>query len=423
MLDTYRAILVHPGARAFALAGLLARLPISMFNISMILMVQIQYDSYAIAGRVAAVGVLVWALQTVPTARLVDRIGQRAAMIPLTLTFVGGATLAIVTAMSGGPEWLLWVAVAVASIQGPLGSLTRARWSHLLSSDTDIHTAFSLEGALDEVLFVAGPALATVLATLVWPPLGVVVCLVGLVTGMTILLAQRSTEPAARRGTGGRSLGLRLPGPVVAVSLLALGLGAMFGAFDISVVAFADEAGHKTLAGLVIGIISARSLVGGLLYGARHWRAPLWKRTVLGALMLACGFGALALAPNLLVLSALGFVAGLAIAPTLTNADTVVQRVVARDQITEGMAWLRIGVGIGISAGAWIAGGLIEASGARAGLATAAAGAGAALVLAIASSGVLRRGTERLGRAAVDDALPPSERERPVEQPPTPPHM
>jgi len=103
MLDTYREILAKPGATAFASSGLLARLPMSMFNISMILMVQIQYDSYQMAGRVAAIGTLVWALQTVPTSRLVDRVGQRAAMIPLSCIFVVGVSLAIWTAMTHGP--------------------------------------------------------------------------------------------------------------------------------------------------------------------------------------------------------------------------------------------------------------------------------------------------------------------------------
>ena len=423
MLDTYRSILIHPGAKAFAFAGLLARLPISMFNISVILMVQLQYDSYAMAGRVAAIGTLVWAAQTVPTARLVDRIGQRAAMIPLTIIFVAGASMAIWTAMTRGPEWLLWVSVAIASLQGPLGSLTRARWSHLLHSDKDIHTAFALEGALDEVLFVGGPALATILATLVWPPLGVVVCLVGLVVGMTILLAQRGTEPAPRGANAGSSLGWKLPPAVVAVSLVALGIGAMFGAFDISVVAFAEESGHQTLSGVIIAVVSAGSLLGGLLYGARHWRTALWKRTVIGALLMAAGFGSLVLAPNIAVLTVLGLFAGLTIAPTLTNADTVVQRVVRRDQITEGMAWLRIGMGVGIAFGAWIAGGLIEQADARAGLGMSALGAALAFVLVIAFAGVLRRGTERGDAEGADDAPPPSEREEAVEQPPLPPHM
>ncbi|MFV0285461.1 MAG: MFS transporter, partial [Demequina sp.] len=79
MLAPYRSILSRPGAAAFAFSGLLSRVPMTMFNISFILMVQIEYDSYEMAGRVAAIGILCWALQTVPTSRLADRIGQRAA--------------------------------------------------------------------------------------------------------------------------------------------------------------------------------------------------------------------------------------------------------------------------------------------------------------------------------------------------------
>ncbi len=395
MLDTYRGILAKPGARAFAFSGLLSRLPISMFNISMILMVQIQYDSYEMAGRVAAIGTFVWALQTVPTSRLVDRVGQRAAMIPLTAMFVIGVSIAIWTAMSHGPEWLLWLAVAFGSISGPLGSLTRARWSNLLHSDQEIHTAFALEGSLDEVLFIGGPALATILATAIWAPLGLIVCTVGMLIGISILLSQKATEPPKRSATGGVGLGIRIPLAVLAVSLIATAIGLMFGAFDISAVAFADEHGLKSVSGLILAVLSVGSLLGGLYYGSRHWTMPLWKRTVVFAALLAVGFLALGVAPNLLVFSIIGFFAGATIAPTMTNVDSVVQRVVARDQITEGMAWVRIGIGVGVAGGAWAGGILIHTHGARYGLYLAAASAIMVFVVAAATIPLLRRGTER----------------------------
>src|SRR5690606_6924757 len=167
VFGTYRGVLSKPGALQFASAGLLSRLPMSMFNISIILMVQIQYNSYEMAGRVAAIGTLIWAVQTVPTARFVDRVGQRVGMVPLTIMFVVGSTAAVVTAMNHGPEWVLWISTAVASVSGPVGSLTRARWTHVLRTDQEIQQAFALEGALDEVLFIGGPALATILATIV----------------------------------------------------------------------------------------------------------------------------------------------------------------------------------------------------------------------------------------------------------------
>ncbi|WP_084106423.1 MFS transporter [Demequina sp. NBRC 110056] len=425
MLAPYRSILTHPGAKAFAFAGLLSRLPMSMFNISFILMVQIQYDSYEMAGRVAAIGIVVWALQTVPTSRLVDRIGQRRAMLPLLALHVTGATVGILVAVNQGAEWLLWIAVAVASLSGPLGSLTRARWSNILDSDEDIHTAFALEGVLDEVLFIGGPALATILATAVWAPAGLVVSTVGTVIGLLILLSLTATEPPARGSAGGAGLGLKIPPAVIGATFIALGLGTMFGAFDISVVGFAEEQGHKTLSGVLLGIVSAGSFAGGLLYGARHWRMELWKRTVIGTVVLALGFGILTLAEGMIVFAIIGFFAGAAIAPTLTNADTIVQRVVKRDQITEGMSWLRIGMGVGVALGAWIAGYLVDNVGAHAGLYTSAGAAVAMVGMALIAAPVIRRGTSRPDAAEADDVHPPSQRDADewVEQPYTPPNV
>lgn len=395
VLSTYRTILSYPGAAAFAFSGLLARLPGSMFNISIILLVQIEYGSYEMAGRVAAVAVLAWALQTVPTARYVDRVGQRVGMIPLAALYLIGAAASLFTVMNRGPEWLLWICVAVASCSGPLSSLTRARWSHLLRSDREIHTAFALEGSLDEILFIGGPALATVLATMVHPAAGIIVCSTAMIVGLSILLSLRSTEPPPRRDGGGSSLGWRIPMPVFAAAMISLGLGLLFGTTDLSAIGFADEHGYKNISGALIGAFAAGSMVGGLLYGGIRWKLPLWKRTVGGTILLAAGFALLATANSMLTFAIFAFIAGAFIAPTITNADTVVQRVVARDQITEGMAWVRIGMGIGVALGGWIAGYLIDESGAKAGMVAAAASALLTFGITVMVIPLVKRASER----------------------------
>lgn len=404
MYRTYHAILSRPGAAKFAFAGLLARLPISTFNLSVILLVQIQYGQWEIAGRVAAVGVIVWALQTMPTARWIDRSGQRR-MIPLTIVFVIGVVLVGVTAMARGPEWLLWLGVALGSFTGPLGALTRARWSHILDDDDDIHTAFSLEGALDEVLFVAGPALVTWLAYALHPTSGLVLATAGMTIGIALLLARTDTEPPPSRGTGATGLGLRVPTALIAVALSAVGLGAMFGAFDISTVAFATEAGHEDWGGAVLGIISAGSFVGGLIFGSRKWRTPLWGRFVLTAVLLGIGFTVLSFMPTLIAYTAVGFVAGMAIAPVITSQDSVIQRLVKQSQLIEGMAWLRVGLGVGVAFGSWYAGRLIDAGGHRSGLWLVAGAAIGVAVLSLAGAWWVRRDTLR-ARQGVSGEIP-----------------
>ena len=57
----YRSILALPGAKAFTSWGLLARAQMAMTELGILLMVQIEYGSYAVAGRVVAVVAISWA--------------------------------------------------------------------------------------------------------------------------------------------------------------------------------------------------------------------------------------------------------------------------------------------------------------------------------------------------------------------------
>ena len=58
MLDSYARVLRRPGALAFSAAGLVARLPISMVGLGIVLLVEERTGSYGLAGTVSAVFVL-----------------------------------------------------------------------------------------------------------------------------------------------------------------------------------------------------------------------------------------------------------------------------------------------------------------------------------------------------------------------------
>ena len=62
MATSYRAILIHPGARSFTSAGLIARFPMSMVGISTILAVEELYGSYTAAGLVSAANFVAMAI-------------------------------------------------------------------------------------------------------------------------------------------------------------------------------------------------------------------------------------------------------------------------------------------------------------------------------------------------------------------------
>ena len=81
MLKTYRSLLSIPHARAFVLAGFVARLSISMRALGAVLMVSELTGSYGLAGAVAAAALLGEAVAAPRLGRLVDRYGQRRVLL------------------------------------------------------------------------------------------------------------------------------------------------------------------------------------------------------------------------------------------------------------------------------------------------------------------------------------------------------
>src|SRR4051794_32172187 len=77
MFSPYRRVLGMPGALAFSASGLVARLPISMVSLGIVLLVSTRTGSYSLAGSVSASYLIANALCAVLQARLVDRVGQR----------------------------------------------------------------------------------------------------------------------------------------------------------------------------------------------------------------------------------------------------------------------------------------------------------------------------------------------------------
>ncbi len=75
-MDSYRRVLRHPGALRFSVAALVARLPISMVGLGIVLLVQAETGSYGVAGTVSAAYVLAQAAAAMLHGRLLDSLGQ-----------------------------------------------------------------------------------------------------------------------------------------------------------------------------------------------------------------------------------------------------------------------------------------------------------------------------------------------------------
>lgn len=382
MMSSYRRILSVPGTALFSGTGLVARLPISMVGLGIVLLVSAATGSYGLAGSVSAAYVLANGGFAILQGRLLDRLGQ-SRVLPLAIT-VFGVSLALLM-WSVQDDWPVGLAYAFAVVAGAslpsIGSCVRARWSHALDDADQLQTAFALEAVVDESVYMLGPILVTVLATAVHPVAGLTAALVSGVVGTLAFSAQRATEPPAH--PHGSSSGPRPRMPwrtVLPLALVCTALGTLFGAAEVATVAFAEEQGNRGYAGFLLALWALGSLVAGLITGAVAWRSGPDRRVRWGAVGMMAAMLPLGFIGSVPLMGLVLLAAGFAIAPTLIATISLTEQTVPSARLTEGMAIMHTGVVAGVAPGATVAGIVIDASGSSPAYAVAAvAGAVAAL--------------------------------------------
>jgi predicted MFS family arabinose efflux permease len=378
----YVEIFRIPRAWRFSVAGVIGRMPMAMYGLGTVLLISAGTGRYGVAGSVSAAGSLAMAACAPQIARLADSRGQRRVLVPLVVIFAISVTGLIAAVQLHAPDWALFAPGTAAGATMPsLGSMVRARWSALLAGSPRLHAAFSFESVADELCFVIGPAAVTLLATEVYPAAGVGAAAVLCLTGTLWFAAQRDTEPPAvgsspppppasispQRSGGlgqGRRRLLAAPGLVVLIPVY-LFLGGMFVTIDLSTVAFAAHFGHKPLAGLILGCYALGSGTGGLWYGSRTWKAPAARRftwTLAATVAGVCTFWAM---PSLPLLTAVIYLCGLTIAPTLIAGYSLLEGQALPGRRTEAMSWLSTGISVGVACGATAAGFILDAFGPR----------------------------------------------------------
>lgn len=391
MVSAYRTLFSVPGAIAFTLAGLLARLPLPMTGIGIITLLAQLRGSYALAGAVSATFVLSYALASPRISRWVDRHGQ-AKVLPLAATAsVAGMLLLLLASHWQAPDWLLFTGAALAGCMPSMSAMLRARWTVIYRGQAPLQTAYSLETVFDELGFIAGPPLAIGLSVALFPQAGLLCAALLLALGTGMLALQRATQPQPdpeATNSAGRSVIAAADVRLLAVLMVAMGV--IVGSIDITSVAFAEQHGQPFAASIVLSAYAVGSCAAGLVFGVLKLTTPLQR------LLLWCGTAtALCTLPLLLVtslpaLAASVLLAGTFFAPTMIVVMSLIERSVPPRQLTEGITWLLAGLNVGVALGAAATGQRVDAAGAGAGFAVSAVAGAAVLLLSICAARRLR---------------------------------
>lgn len=367
MLDRYRAVFRIPGAAAFSAASFVLRMPIAIYPIGIVLIISARDGRYGFAGVLSACYIFGNAVGTPLLSVLVDRYGQRRLILPAGAVHAAAVVTLAILLRTDAPNWsLVLPAVVFGLTYLSVASLVRARWSYLYDSKPELATALSVESVLDEVIFVVGPLIATVLATNAEPVLVLYLGVALIAAGSLWLSTLHATEPPAHpRPETGHVSALRTRGMVV-ITLSTVAMGAVFASAEVSMVAYCGQHGHRSLSGAVLAAMAAGSGVAGLVYGAVEWRADVLHRFRLQSAMFALTPFALFAATDVPVLALTAFVLGLGIAPALITMFAVIQQIVPARALTEGLSWVSTGLNVGYGAGAAMVGGIADHHGARA---------------------------------------------------------
>lgn len=390
MIATYRRVLGLPGALAFSMSGLVARLPIAMVGLGIVLLVSTRTGSYSLAGSVSAAYLIANGLFAIVLSRWVDRLGQSRVLPAAIAGFGIGLALLMVSVWLRWPEPAPHLFAVLAGVCNPqIGACVRARWTSAVPDKQLLQTAFAFEAVVDELVFIVGPTLVVFLATGVHALAGLSATIVLGVGGTAALVAQRRTEPPPS-GIRARSLepmGWATIGPLVAC---ALAMGVLFGGTEVATVAFADEHHHKSLAGVMIAVWSLGSLLAGLVTGSLRMTAPSQTRFRWGLLVLTLLMLPLPFVRDFPLLALVFFLAGFAISPTLIASIAWVEETVPASRLTEGITVVTTGLAAGVAVGAAVVGVVVDRAGASTSYWVPFVAGACGVVLAFAAAAVTR---------------------------------
>ncbi|UQA79270.1 MFS transporter [Gardnerella vaginalis] len=411
-MSNYVRLFSFEGTRAFCISGAIARLPISMMGLGIVLALNHIYNNWTIAGTMSAAYVLSEAAVTPLYAKLFDRFGQRkVGVIALSAQVICMLSFATAALFHIPLPILFALAILMGVTQFAFGALVRTRWAYTLknqSDDTLLNVAYALESGIDEIVFIFGPILAAWLATSVHPVSQLFVPVLASGLGGAWFLSLKNTQPAVvkivqvetapkydedvqnaiseqsedvqksnnatklidklslkqLRNTNRKNKpkNVLLYRGIIPLVVMFLVFNMSFSAFDVSVTAAMRAQGLDKLIGLQLALFACGSLVGAVIFGSHKFRGSNWSHLIVFLSLLTVGFILMNInIDRLVLLSIFELLSGLCVSPIFATGNLIVKDTIPEHSLTEGLSWLLTASAVGASLGSMVAGFAIDA--------------------------------------------------------------
>src|SRR4051794_10125569 len=400
-MSTFRS---SPGAMRLLAWSLVARLPLTMVGIGLLVHAQRLTGSFAVAGLVSGAYAVATGAGGPALGRLADRRGQVVVLVPSAAAAVALLAAAAALPRDVAPGLLVAVAAGIGLATPPLAACLRALLPGVVCDPSGAAAAYAVDAAAVELTWVTGPPIVLAVGA-AWSTGGALaVAAAVLAIGTAAFCAQPATRswrpvPSAQRPRGGS---MHAPG-LRALVVVLVGVGVLFGAVEVGVAAAARSLGPPAAAGPLVGLWGLGSVAGGGAAARGFGRPPRAGALALVLALLGAGHVALAAAAGSLVALGAGLlVAGAAIAPTLAIAYAIVEGVAPDGTVTEAFAWLATAMAVGSAVGPALGGALADGPGPAAAFVLAGLAGGAAALVAVLGA----RSLAEPGSARAVDPLP-----------------
>ncbi|GAB3810634.1 hypothetical protein GCM10028820_00510 [Tessaracoccus terricola] len=375
MSDSYLNLLRAPGVARVMASQLVARFPTGMLALGILIHIETVFGSYGAAGVVLAAMSVGQALAGPVTSRMMGRFGARRVLV--TTTALCAASMAVL-ALATMPLWGFVVFALLTGLSSPpVQPAVRTIYPKLVEP-VRLPRLFSLDASAQEIIWVAGPLVITVVSREISSVVGLLVCVAVTVVGGAWFISSRELGTVRIVRSESRMGAVLLkPGVMLATvtGLLLIGAGA---AVEVGVVARFGEGGLE--AGVVLALAAVASLAGGLTLG----HLPLTDWTLARRLaIVAVGTFVAIYVTGVGWTGVAMLVFGFGMAPALAVMYTMVAESTDFSESAEAYGWIGTGQLVGAAVGSAIAGFMVDAQGAPGGFTVAAVIAALGVVTAV----------------------------------------
>lgn len=386
---TYAAVFRLPQVPFVFSTALAGRFAYPLVPLPLLFAVQTATNSFSAAGlAVGFYGATAGFLAPL-RARAVDRHGRGLALSIFAILFaLSLASLALATTLGASVVACIGLAALAGAVAPPLGPAMRVMWASMTPTDVLLKKALSVDSVFEELLYLAGPAVAGVMllgnspsATLLLPASLVLIGTLLLVSSQAAQEHCKSGSPHALPGSQQSLLKQRR---FVALLLPVLATGLVVGTIYIAVPAALRGPHTEAAIGIVLAAFAAGSAVGGLLYGASHFRMAADKQLLLLAMLLTLAAAAVMSAGSAFSLGLVLLVAGVFLSPVMIVAYFAANGFGGATRRNVATTWVNTSHNVGAAAGSALAGILVESAGTNAAIFGALCGSAILLLISAA---------------------------------------